>query len=239
MDNDSGLAVWGDQPDDREFEDPMLHFVREAEAARAPKELQADAEERKATLSADLAGAAARHGIARQPGGSWGTVEQHRANETKHRARAEGLRLGASALRVRGDAKAATQGVPRQNARPRAPRRNVRGRPNRARAPSGEDGDPEPEPVAAPRRCAGCGADIGHRRCDARFCERAACRQNASRASRAALQAGDKWLAAALELEAVTLPLVRAGELSGLDALALVLWPTRPLIEALANRAAV
>ena len=107
------------------------------------------------------------------------------------------------------------------------------GRPARAhsRRTTGTRGSPDDPDLPEPRRCAGCGEEIRDRRRDARTCG-PACRKAASRSARAA---SDAWLAdaRALALEEKALALVRAGEISGYDALTLVIWPTERVRQAL------
>jgi hypothetical protein len=81
--------------------------------------------------------------------------------------------------------------------------------------------------VTPGRICASCDADIGHRRRDARFCERAACRQADSRRARAAVDE-----ALILERARVVLALMRAGEIDAHEGLALVVWPPPGVLEA-------
>ncbi|MEJ7570039.1 MAG: hypothetical protein WKF41_17460 [Gaiellaceae bacterium] len=181
-----GDSFWGDHPDDDradEFSRLIEKLRLEAEAAKTPEQRQADTEEAEATKAADAAVVAKSCGtVVRRPGGAWLTAGEHWQHAEKHWARAVELRRSAGA----GDVVAARRGSERQKARARAPRRNVRGRSNRARAPGREDGDdPEAEPAAAPRRCAGCGGTLEGRRRDART-HGPTCRQAASRAARRA-----------------------------------------------------
>jgi hypothetical protein len=108
------------------------------------------------------------------------------------------------------------------------------GRPARShsrRTTTGTRGSPDDSELPEPRRCAVCGEELHGRRRDARTCG-PACRKAASRSARAT---SDAWLAdaRALALEEKALALVRSGEISGYDALALVIWPTDRVRQAL------
>jgi hypothetical protein len=76
-----------------------------------------------------------------------------------------------------------TAAIPRS---PRGARRRGAGRPAARRATSTSSQDPgsdsdEPEPPASGRRCKACGADISHRRIDAKTCDGTRCRKAKSR----------------------------------------------------------
>ena len=97
------------------------------------------------------------------------------------------------------------------------PRERTGGR----RRSSSARADPDPEPP--PRLCVACGGDLEGRRRDARTCN-AACRQAASRSARAVF---DTWVAETLAIEEQALRLVRAKQISGEDALLLVVCPSQ------------
>lgn len=120
-------------------------------------------------------------------------------------------------------------GKPPRHTRARAPRSRALTRRARPRAP--DDDGPEPPPATAGPRynltCHACGSEFGSARPHTRTCSHR-CRQRLYVQSRSAE-------ASLCHLGDIAWQLVAAGELSPVEALGLIIWPSEQLQQALAE----